>query len=95
MKIALLVVFCTSGALAMPVAIPNGGAEKVHEARADRPAGVEVWTSAGVDALFRRDTSVKRSGKASFYIRNHGTKSEGSAGSAVTAAWALGMTVRK
>ncbi len=67
----------------MPVAIPNGGAEKVHEARADRPAGVEVWTSAGVDALFRRDTSVKRSGKASFYIRNHGTKSEGSAGSAV------------
>lgn len=78
--LAAFIVALTLPLAAMPVAIPNGGAE---EASGDRAAGVGVWTSGGVDAVFRRDTNVKRKGKASFYIRNNGTTQEGSAGSAV------------
>jgi len=59
-------------ALALPVTIPNPGAERVHPERADRPADVSVWTSDKVDASFFRDTSVKRSGEASFHTVNRG-----------------------
>ena len=58
--------------LALPVTIPNPGAERVHTERSDRPADVNVWTSDKVDASFTRDTSLKRSGKASFHIVNRG-----------------------
>jgi len=77
---AMLLALFASQVSAMPVAIPNGGAEK---ADGNRPADVPVWSSAGVDAKFQRDTKVKRSGKASFYIRNNGTTAKGSGGSAI------------
>lgn len=66
--------------LALPVPLPNPGAE---QADGDLPAGVEVWTSAGVKAQFRRDTTTRHGGSASFHIRNEGTESPTSAGSAV------------
>lgn len=59
-----------STALALPVKLANPGAE---EARGDMPAGVEVWTSDNVTARFARDTQIKHSGAASFYIHNLGT----------------------
>ena len=57
---------------ALPVAVSNPGAEKVHPDNPGRPADVGVWTSDKVDASFSRDTSVKRTGQASFCITNRG-----------------------
>ena len=69
---AVALAFVSSGACALPVSIPNPGAEEARPDNADRPAQVAVYTSAKVDASFSRDTSVKRSGLASFHIVNRG-----------------------
>ena len=66
-----LLLMCGTG-YALPVVIPNPGAEKADADNASRPADVSWWTSANVDASFSRDTSVKRSGEASFHIVNRG-----------------------
>jgi len=72
LTLILIIIVLPRMALALPVAIPNPGAERVHPERDDRPADVGVWTSDKVDASFFRDTSVKRSGEASFHIVNRG-----------------------
>ena len=71
--LCVIVLLGLSGAaFALPVPLPNPGAEKIHSDRADRPADVGVWTSGGVNASFSRDAAVKRSGQASFHIVNNG-----------------------
>jgi len=69
---AVALVLVCSGAFALPVGIPNPGAEEARRDDAGRPAHVDVYTSAKVDASFSRDTSVKRSGEASFHVVNRG-----------------------
>ncbi len=75
-------------AVGLPVALPNPGAETVAEGRPDRPAQAGVWTADGVDATFRRDSSVSRSGRASFHIVNRG-RTGGPADASQTALFSL------
>ena len=71
-----LLVLCAAVCLALPVPMANPGAETVHPDRADRPADAGVYTSSRVDASFFRDTSIKRTGAASYYIQNRGRPDE-------------------
>lgn len=57
---------------ALPVVLTNPGAETADTTRTDRPAATSVWSSAGVDAAFDRDTHIRRSGAASFHIVSRG-----------------------
>jgi len=65
-------VFLSSVCFFLPVTLQNPGAEKVSP---DSPAmltDVNIYTTAGGNAVFSRDTYVRRSGNASFHILNHG-----------------------
>lgn len=76
----LLWAITTSTALALPVPLANPGAEI---ANGSVPASVNIWTSDHVTAHYARDTIIKRSGDASFYIRNEGADRRQDSGSAV------------
>ena len=81
--LVLTVAIGCSTALALPVAIPNGGAEEASKQRPDRPAEVGLWTSDGVNAEFSRDTETKHDGEASFRIIHRGANHTGPSRSAV------------
>jgi len=59
-------------AAALPVELPNAGAEKGRPDKPGRPADWGVFTESGTSAEYRRDTTVRHSGKASFHVRVKG-----------------------
>ena len=55
-------------ASALPVELPNPGAEKERSDKPGWPAAWGAFTEPGVSARYSRDTTVRRSGKASFHL---------------------------
>ena len=54
------------------VELPNPGAELADPDKPELPAAVGTWTSPGGTSSYSRDTSVSRTGAASFHIVNQG-----------------------
>ena len=65
-------VFLSSACFSLPVTLQNPGAEKVSPDSPAMPTDVNIYTTAGGNAGFSRDTAVRRSGNASFHILNIG-----------------------
>ena len=74
--LALLLALVSVEAGALPVEVSNPGAERSVKGRPEAPAGVGTYVTPGATAAFTRDTTVKRSGDASFHIRNNGSPTE-------------------
>ncbi len=64
-------------ATALPVEVPNPGAEVPAADGSGRPEGSSAWSSSGVDCEFRRDTAQPHSGEASYYVRHGGAGHSG------------------
>ncbi len=70
-------------AVALPLPLVNAGAEGPADDDPGRPAGVDTWQQDHINVTFSRDTTVKRSGEASFYVHNKGSQPPGKDGTAV------------